>query len=108
MEPFQTSGTVTKKVVQGHHTTSTSAQYCYLALRARRYRWKTTPQLNRDVSAVSERRISRQIVYSHLPETGLPLSSLMRPFDNIQQERPDIVKLKTSVVDITRMGAFQW
>ncbi|GFS88993.1 hypothetical protein TNCV_3578201 [Trichonephila clavipes] len=34
-------------------------------------KWTTAPQLIRDLAAVSERRISRQILYSRLTEIGL-------------------------------------
>ncbi|GFT95616.1 transposable element Tcb2 transposase [Trichonephila clavipes] len=68
---FQTSGTVSSKVNQGHHRASASARDHYLALRARRHRWTTAHQLARDLDAVSGRRISRQTLYSRLAETVL-------------------------------------
>ncbi|GFW26574.1 hypothetical protein TNCV_1165081 [Trichonephila clavipes] len=52
------------------HGVSTSAQDRFLVLSTRRNRWTTTPQLAKDIVAVSG-RISRQIVYGHLAGTRL-------------------------------------
>ncbi|GFU24272.1 hypothetical protein TNCV_3395921 [Trichonephila clavipes] len=68
---FQADGTVTRRVSQGHHRASTSAQNCYLALSPQRRRLTVAPQLSRDLAAVSGRRISRKMVYSCLAEIGL-------------------------------------
>ncbi|GFT90119.1 hypothetical protein TNCV_3720981 [Trichonephila clavipes] len=65
---FQTSGTITGKVSQGHHRTLTSAQDYCLALKALRHRQTTTPQHTRDLAALSE-RISRQAVLKTLAFT---------------------------------------
>ncbi|GFX98115.1 hypothetical protein TNCV_4907631 [Trichonephila clavipes] len=64
--PFQTSGTVIRKVIQGHHRAVAPAKDHHLALNARRYRWTTAPQLACDLADVSGRRISRQTVYRSL------------------------------------------
>ncbi|GFT27030.1 hypothetical protein TNCV_4675571 [Trichonephila clavipes] len=68
---FQTSGTVTRKVIQGCRRASTFAHDRYLALSARQHRWTTAAQFNRDLFAVTGRRISRKTVYSRLAETVL-------------------------------------
>ncbi|GFT24677.1 hypothetical protein TNCV_2856151 [Trichonephila clavipes] len=68
---FQTSSIVTWKVSEGRHRASTTAQYRNLVLSAQRHRRTTVPHLARDLAALSGRRISRQIVYSRLVETGL-------------------------------------
>ncbi|GFX37400.1 hypothetical protein TNCV_3106521 [Trichonephila clavipes] len=65
--PFQTSGTVPIKVVQGRHRASTSAQDRYLALGAQ-WHWRTTA---RQLAVVSGRRIFRQTIYKRLAETSL-------------------------------------
>ncbi|GFY15357.1 hypothetical protein TNCV_1571681 [Trichonephila clavipes] len=60
-----------RKVRRGRHTETAPAQNSYIALSAWRHWLTTASQLNRDLSAVSGTRISRQTVYSHLAETGL-------------------------------------
>ncbi|GFT05881.1 hypothetical protein TNCV_3926391 [Trichonephila clavipes] len=94
--PRINSKQVPREVVLGHHRATTSAQDCYLALRARRHRRTKAPQLARDFTAVSGKRISRKTVYSRLSETGIYYQILWLS---------NIVELKTSVVDTTGKGA---
>ncbi|GFT74873.1 hypothetical protein TNCV_1673371 [Trichonephila clavipes] len=70
----------------------TSTQDRYLELSARRLRQITAPQLAHDFVAMSGRRISRQTsLKSSCRDYPLCLvSSLVHPFDCIQQERMDI------------------
>ncbi|GFV47476.1 transposable element Tcb2 transposase [Trichonephila clavipes] len=68
---FQTSGTLSRKAGKGLHRASTSAQDRYLAFYARRPRWTMAPQLVRDLTAVSGRRISLQTVYNCFAETDI-------------------------------------
>ncbi|GFW73613.1 hypothetical protein TNCV_1540681 [Trichonephila clavipes] len=63
------------------------------------------PQLARNLAAVFGRRISRQTDYSHLAETVLYVPVLDAVKWTYKQEKQDIVELKTSIVNITRMGA---
>ncbi|GFX84387.1 hypothetical protein TNCV_4134971 [Trichonephila clavipes] len=63
---FQTSSTVPRMINHGRQRESTSAQDRYWALSVRRHKRITDPQLTSDFSALSGRRISRQIVYSRL------------------------------------------
>ncbi|GFV28485.1 transposable element Tcb1 transposase [Trichonephila clavipes] len=51
-----------------------------------------------------KRSLARSLQVTRKDWPSRPATSLVRPFDSIQQERPDIVELKTSVVDTTRMG----
>ncbi|GFX91237.1 hypothetical protein TNCV_1246521 [Trichonephila clavipes] len=78
------------KVVEDNHRTSISAQDPYLALSVRRNRQITAPQLARDFTAVSERRIIRHTLYSRPLH---PASSLECSFDCIQQKRQHMVEL---------------
>ncbi|PRD22429.1 UNVERIFIED_CONTAM: hypothetical protein NCL1_49109 [Trichonephila clavipes] len=67
---FQTSGTVIRNVGRGRHRISTSAQNRYLALSTQQNRQTKAPHSAHDFAAVFG-RISKQIVYNHLAETGL-------------------------------------
>ncbi|GFV68483.1 hypothetical protein TNCV_3129391 [Trichonephila clavipes] len=57
---LQTSDTITRKIDECRHCTSTSALDRYLPLSARRYRRTTAPQLARHLAVVSGRRISKE------------------------------------------------
>ncbi|GFX57153.1 hypothetical protein TNCV_2964331 [Trichonephila clavipes] len=52
---FQTNGTVIRKVGQGHHIASISAQDCYLALSTWRHRWTSATQLVCDLASVNNK-----------------------------------------------------
>ncbi|GFS54879.1 hypothetical protein TNCV_3576071 [Trichonephila clavipes] len=85
-----------------------TSQDRYLALSAKHLRWTRDPQFTLDLAAVSGRRVSWQTIYRRLTETDCPVrwaSRLGCVFGCIQQERPGIVELKTSVMDIIRMVA---
>ncbi|GFT05468.1 hypothetical protein TNCV_124511 [Trichonephila clavipes] len=95
-------------VDQGPQRTTIHAHDLYLALSAQRHWRKTALHLAHDLAAVSG-RISIQIVYRSLAVTGLYAwrPDLCVPLECIQQKRSVIVKLKTSVIDNTRMCSFQ-
>ncbi|GFW23507.1 hypothetical protein TNCV_3806041 [Trichonephila clavipes] len=63
------------------------------------------PQLARALTAVSGRRISRQTLYSRLAETVLDARRQVSCVPLTASNRKDriFVKLKTSVVDTTRI-----
>ncbi|GFX71708.1 hypothetical protein TNCV_4131541 [Trichonephila clavipes] len=63
-----------------------------------------TPPLARDLTVVSG-RISKQSRQTCRDSPLHPKSSLLRLFDCIQQERLDILQLKTPVVEITKLEA---
>ncbi|GFU71843.1 transposable element Tcb1 transposase [Trichonephila clavipes] len=100
---FKTSSTVTRKVCQGRVRASTSAQNWYLALSAQRHRRTRAPHFARDLAAVSGRRISRQTVYSNIPETGLYASRPVWRVHLTASSRKNRI-LCTSVVDTTKRG----
>ncbi|GFS81252.1 hypothetical protein TNCV_1224631 [Trichonephila clavipes] len=63
------------------------------------------PQLSCSLAADSGKRLSRQTVYSRLAEIGLydkrPVLYIPLMDCLVQQERTDLVELKTSVMDTT-------
>ncbi|GFX08435.1 uncharacterized protein TNCV_3269241 [Trichonephila clavipes] len=91
-------------VVQGLYRALPSSQDHYLALKARRHWVITAPQ--RDHNLCLEEEFPGKKSFRDQPL--YPASSLARPFDCIQRERPDIVELKTSVVDTTRKGEYSF
>ncbi|GFU68676.1 hypothetical protein TNCV_308911 [Trichonephila clavipes] len=86
---------------KGHHTSSISAHDHYSELSAIKRRRKTAPQTCRDLAAVYRRSILRQAVFMCLAETDL---YGRRPFNCIQQKKPDVMDMKISVVDIRSEG----
>ncbi|GFY13843.1 hypothetical protein TNCV_986151 [Trichonephila clavipes] len=67
------------------------------------------PQLSRDLSAVSGRKIPVNTLQPSCKDCLLHSeSSLEHPFDCIQQERLAILELKTFVMGTTRMGALSF
>ncbi|GFX63820.1 hypothetical protein TNCV_5032891 [Trichonephila clavipes] len=108
---FQTNGIVTRKVSQGHHKATTSAQDHYVALSARQHRQTTAPQLARDLLLRPEEEYPGKLLTDVLKKLAFMSSgiqspgSLVCPFDCIQQKRSVIEEPKASVVDTTRIGS---
>ncbi|GFV62698.1 hypothetical protein TNCV_901531 [Trichonephila clavipes] len=77
---------------EGRKRASTSAQDQYLALSSRRHRWTMTPQLSRDLAAVSVRRAesvrccrpSKTVHYAWRPVLCVALAAT-------RQEKQDIL-----------------
>ncbi|GFX94092.1 hypothetical protein TNCV_3414541 [Trichonephila clavipes] len=90
---FQTSGIVTRKLGEGRHRPSTSAQDRYSSLNPQRYRQTTAPKIARDLASVSGRKISRKTLYSIVSQT-VGRTPLERR-DNSSRGLEHIEKLKT-------------